>query len=111
MRTKIQNINDDARLNHWKQIIQECRNSGLPVKTWCYQNNVSEPSYYYYLKKIRQSIIEDSEESKSFFPVILEEKRKREPKNIEITKGDIHIQVPEDTDFDLLVNMLKVLLC
>lgn len=44
MRTKIQNINDDARLNHWKQIIQECRNSGLPVKTWCYQNNVSEPS-------------------------------------------------------------------
>lgn len=110
MRTKTRNINDDARLNHWKQIIQECHNSRSPVKTWCHQNDVSEPSYYYYLKKIGQSIIEDSEESKSFF-VILEEKRKRELKNIEITKGDIYIQVPEDTDFDLLVNMLKVLLC
>ena len=111
MRTKIQSINDNARLNHWKQIIQECRNSGLPVKTWCHQNDVSQPSYYYYLKKIRQSIIEDNEESKNFFPVVLEEKPKKEPKDIVITKGDIHIQVPEDTDFDLLVNMLKVLLC
>ena len=111
MRAKIQNINDDARLNHWKQIIQECRNSGLPVKTWFRQNDVSEPSYYYYLKKIRQSIIEDCKESKSFFLLSYKKKRKREPKNIVITKGDIHIQVPEDTDFDLLVSMLKVLLC
>ncbi len=31
--------------------------------------------------------------------------------NIEIIKGDIHIQVPDNIDIDVLVNMLKVLLC
>ncbi len=54
MRTKIQSVNDNVRLSQWKQIIQNCRESGLSVKRWCSENNISEPSYYYYLKKFRE---------------------------------------------------------
>ena len=28
------------RLSQWKQIIQNCRDSGLPVKRWCDENNI-----------------------------------------------------------------------
>ena len=111
MRTKIQTINDNARLNQWKLTIQECRSSGVSVRKWCQQNDVSEASYYYYLKKIRQSIIEEGADSQNFFPVVLEKQSKNDPELIEITKGDIHIQLPDDTDIDLLTNILKVLLC
>lgn len=112
MRTQIQNVNDNVRLNQWQRIILECRSSGLSVREWCRQNNVSEPSYYYYLKKIRQSILEEDGGSQSFVPVVLkDESVKKDPELIEIIKGDIRIQVPESTNIDLLVDVLKVLLC
>lgn len=35
-----------ARLEDWKQRIMECRSSGLPVKTWCAQNECNTSTYY-----------------------------------------------------------------
>lgn len=60
MRTKIQTINDSARLNQWNLTIQECRNSGVSVRKWCQQNDVSEASYYYYLKKMKNQIKDET---------------------------------------------------
>ena len=42
------------RREQWKQLIIECQQSGLPVRTWCSQNGFREQTYYYYLKKIRE---------------------------------------------------------
>ena len=42
------------RREQWKQLIIECQQSGLPVRTWCTQNGFREQTYYYYLKKIRE---------------------------------------------------------
>ena len=35
-----------ASLENWKQRIMECRASGLPVKTWCAQNECNTSTYY-----------------------------------------------------------------
>ena len=35
-----------ASLEKWKQRIMECRASGLPVKTWCVQNEHNTSTYY-----------------------------------------------------------------
>lgn len=56
------------RREQWKQLIIECQQSGLPVRTWCTQNGFREQTYYYYLKKIREE-----ELSKLPVPVPLEE--------------------------------------
>lgn len=40
-------------MQKWTSIIQECINSGLPVRQWCNQNGILEGSYYYWLKKVR----------------------------------------------------------
>lgn len=111
MRTKIQCVNDNVRLSQWKQIIQNCRDSGLPVKRWCDENNISEPSYYYYLKKFRELAIKEADDDQDFYPLVVNEEKEITHENIEIIKGDIHIQVPDNIDIDVLVNMLKVLLC
>lgn len=41
------------RMEQWVRLIKEFLASGMSVKSWCQQNNISESAYYYWLKKIR----------------------------------------------------------
>lgn len=43
---------DEEKMLQWKQIIETCEESGLPVKRWCKENQISSPSYYYWKKRI-----------------------------------------------------------
>ena len=58
---QVTQVKTQLRLESWKQLISECQASGMPVCSWCKQNNVSESSYYYYLKRIRQQEIASME--------------------------------------------------
>ena len=42
------------RREQWKQILIECQQRGLSIRTWCAQQGFREQTYYYYLKKIRE---------------------------------------------------------
>lgn len=42
------------RMEQWMKLIQECQTSGMSVKSWCRQNNITESAYYYWLKQIRR---------------------------------------------------------
>lgn len=53
-----QEVKNHYSLQKWSSIIEECTTSGLPVRTWCQQNNVLEGSYYYWLRKIRLKSLE-----------------------------------------------------
>lgn len=55
------------RMEQWKQLILECRNSGLKVDEWCEQNNLSHHAYYYWLRKIRMAAL--AEQAGGFQPV------------------------------------------
>ena len=41
-----------ARLVEWKEKIMECRSSGVSVKQWCSENNVSDVAYYRWEREI-----------------------------------------------------------
>jgi hypothetical protein len=43
----------EFRAKQWNEIIQARQSSGIPIKTWCKQNNISETAYYYWLRRIR----------------------------------------------------------
>ena len=51
---EVTQVKNQYRMEQWTQLIKECQFSGLPVKTWCTQNDVRESSYYYWLKKLRK---------------------------------------------------------
>lgn len=38
----------------WQEIIKRHNESGLPIKKWCEENQVSTTQYYYWLRVIRQ---------------------------------------------------------
>jgi len=42
------------RMEQWMPLIKECQASGMPVKSWCQENDIKESAYYYWLKKIRR---------------------------------------------------------
>ncbi len=39
-------IKHAAKLSEWQERILACRSSGIPVKRWCEENNISIKSYY-----------------------------------------------------------------
>jgi len=46
-------VNHQVRVEQWRQVIAECRSSGLPIKIWCRENAIKSSQYYYWLRVIR----------------------------------------------------------
>lgn len=42
----------EINLARWKAIITECRGSGIPIKTWCRNNQINIKTYYYWQKRV-----------------------------------------------------------
>lgn len=54
---KVSLVKSQLKLEHWRKLIAECQASGLKVKQWCFQNNVSKDQYYYWLRKVREMTV------------------------------------------------------
>ena len=105
----IQIINDDVKTKQWVERIKTCRESGLPVRKRCKQNNICEQTYYCWLKKLRKMAIETGAvQAPSFIPV---DQSTLDKQNIIITKGDVRIEFPCDTDIGTVTNIIGALLC
>ena len=52
MSTGLRAITAQNKLTEWTGKITACRNSGLPVKTWCKENGVCEQTYYKWFKRL-----------------------------------------------------------
>lgn len=105
----IQSINDDIKTKQWVERIKACRESGLPVRKWCKQNNICEQTYYCWLKKLRKMAIETGAvQAPSFVPI---DQSLLDKQNIIITKGDVRIEFPCDTDIGTVTNIIGALLC
>ena len=44
-----------AKLEHWRTQIIDCRSSGMSVKGWCAEHNISTKTYYRWEKEILSS--------------------------------------------------------
>jgi len=50
--TELSHLNHHKNLAQWQQLVYDCRNSGMTVRTWCAENGVSEKTYYYRQRKV-----------------------------------------------------------
>ena len=50
-------IVQSIRTNNWAAIIQEQKRSGLSIRQWCSDNNISEGTFYYRLRQLREMLI------------------------------------------------------
>ena len=59
-----------VRLQMWQQRINEFQSSGMHLKDWLEQNNITRDTYYYWLRKCRAAVADKlPAELKSQMPV------------------------------------------
>ena len=54
----VKEAKSQVQLIEWATQVNECRQSGLPVKRWCKENGVAVKSYYYHLKRVREELLD-----------------------------------------------------
>ena len=45
-------IKENNNLAEWSRQVEECRSSGLSVRTWCDQNRIAVSTFHYRQKKV-----------------------------------------------------------
>lgn len=99
----------------WRERIKERRQSGLTVKVWCFQNELTERAYYYWIKRFkvldRQEVVDHPFVE---VPLSLEnqchlQKNERTNAGLTLSFGSYSIGIPNGFNPDTLVEIVKVL--
>jgi len=56
---KVAIVKQQLKLNHWRNVINECQTSGMKVKDWISEHGISRDQYYYWLRKVREDYVKD----------------------------------------------------
>ena len=107
----------EYRLAQWLPIVQECRESGMTVRSWCQQNNVDEKRFYYWQNKLRvlasESIAVSNEQQSKFVPVTLPNSNPTYTNDFKpamvLRIGQAAIELSNQVEPELLASVLKVL--
>lgn len=93
------------RKEEWRQIIQECQESGLSNKAYCELHGISEKTYYYWLRKLRRAIMEQA------VPQIMEvgPEEKGPAEMLYIRYRGAEMTLPDGTDIDAIASVLRSL--
>ncbi len=104
------------RLNHWAQIVRECRSSGQTVQAWCADHNINPKTYYYWLRKVREAACEalpSLEENSSIVPINILANADRPAPNssaqIILRFGAATLELQNNASMALIENTLKAL--
>lgn len=52
MKQTLNEAKHEAKLAEWREVVRECRNSGMKVKHWCKQNGINRKTYYNWQKQV-----------------------------------------------------------
>ena len=61
MEHSLQTFNAAQRVELWAERIAECRGSGMSVRAWCRENEISEKAYYYWQRRLYQQTVSTTE--------------------------------------------------
>ena len=97
-----------VRNQNMTAMIQSCQNSGMTIKEWCFQNNVTEGSYYYWLHKIRETAILEKERNE-IVQVTLPEMHLSSEEGILIKYQGVSLEIPAGTTSSDIVSILRAI--
>lgn len=115
---KIRQIKTQMHIQEWTKLIDARQSSGLSIKEWCEQNNLSQSKYYYYLKKLRllacEPLIEGGQ-GDAQFALVPKQARESNPtttglSNIRITLPGAVVEIGESASEAQIRFTLEVLL-
>lgn len=57
---ELQKTKHQIKLEQWRGLVYECRNSGMTVKAWCLEHGVNMQTYYRWQKKVWESGVQNT---------------------------------------------------
>jgi len=108
----------EYRLQHWAQIVQEQKQSGLSIKEFCETAGFQQNRYFYWQRKLREAACNElptTIEPKQIVPTGWTSIEPAETQEVEVAAavpieiGDCRLLVNPDTDMELLKKVCRVL--
>lgn len=81
---------------HWQGIIQDQKNSGLSIRSWCNKNGINQGSFFYWKKRL----VAESEQEVCFAEISLSDDSGNSAPGAVPFDAPVHIQY---RDFEILV--------
>jgi len=107
MERGLQRINQQQKLAVWCERVESCRSSGLTVREWCNQNNVSLGSYYKWQKTVYELSVKDEPK---FIEIPMQNNSKPSIQVIAtIPFGDSEIRIYNGAEADTLTALLRAI--
>ena len=106
---KIATVKNKVKYAEWISMVEDCRNSGLPVRVWCKENFVGYKTYYYRLRKLRSMFIEDHKEEllPEIAPLPVVPQQSTITSNITIRIDGMSIDIPDGTSEATITSLLR----
>ena len=106
---KIATVKNKVKYAEWITMVEDCRNSGLPVRVWCKENFVGYKTYYYRLRKLRSMFIEEHKEElmPEIAPLPVAPQQSIVSSNITIHIDGMSIDIPGGTSEDTIASLLR----
>jgi hypothetical protein len=105
-----------ARLSEWRQIVANQKASGLSVRGWCEQNDMSEQQFYYRLRQVREAVLDAIEPVADVQLVRLADFRPTDATqsvqhegSIVIRCGAISVEFPHGVDMRRIASFVRAL--
>lgn len=99
------------KLQNWTLIIKDQKDSGLKVKEYCFQHNISKDAYYYWYRKVREAALHESGfveiTPPASVPAIASENSV--PSEFLIQYREIKVVLPVSVPKETLANLVEVL--
>ena len=57
----LQIVKENNNLTEWSRQVEECRNSGLSVRSWCEQHQIAVSTFYYRQQKVWKALQKSSQ--------------------------------------------------
>ena len=106
-------LKHQAQIAKWTELIKECRSSGLPVKTWCQQAQITPSTYYRWERNVLASVETNRHSEKTAFAEVSVSKsvsRNVSSSSATFRIGELSLDICAGCDMDqlkLLAEMLK----
>lgn len=106
---KIATVKNKVKYAEWISMVEECRNSGLPVRAWCKENFVGYKTYYYRLRKLRSMFIEEHKEEliPEIAPLPVVPSQPQLSSKITIHVDGMSIDIPDGTSENTITSLLR----
>ena len=107
MASELQKYNSKSKLPEWAMQVEECRNSGMTVKSWCSGHNLSVSTYYARQKKV-YAAVKSAENPNEFYEIETETPTVQHIPVVAVLKfGEYQTEIYRGADEETIACILK----